>query len=61
LQLSFRHHLLWRLWPAYLLFPIVVFLGLQLLKLVFEKPPSAGEEQPEETRTNDEGPLDSRS
>jgi hypothetical protein len=59
LQLSFRHHLLWRLWPVYLLFPIVVFLGLQLLKLVFEKPPPAGEEQPKDTRTNGEGPLDS--
>jgi hypothetical protein len=35
LRLPFRDHLLWRLWPVYLLTPIVLFLLLQLLQLVF--------------------------
>jgi hypothetical protein len=35
LKLPFREHLLWRLWPVYLLGPIVVFLLLQFLRLVF--------------------------
>jgi hypothetical protein len=57
LQLSFRHHFLWRLWPVYLLFPIVVFLGLQLLKLVFEKaPPSSGRHPQGSGGSGDEPP-----
>jgi predicted dehydrogenase len=35
LQLPFRHHILWRLWPAYLLAAILFFLLLQPLRLVF--------------------------
>ena len=35
LRLPFRHHLLWRIWPFYLLGPIAVFLFLQLLKFAF--------------------------
>lgn len=35
LQLPFRHHLWWRLWPLYVLAPILVFLLLQPLRLVF--------------------------
>ncbi len=46
----FRHHLLWRLWPLYLLTPIILFLLLQLLRLVFyERPPPP---RREETTTN---------
>jgi predicted dehydrogenase len=35
LKLPFRESLLWRLWPVYLLGPIVAFLLLQFLRLVF--------------------------
>jgi predicted dehydrogenase len=41
LKLPFRDHLLWRLWPVYLLGPIVVFLLLQFLRLVFRAPSRA--------------------
>ena len=34
----FRKHILWRLWPAYLLAPFAIFLLLQSLKLAFPKP-----------------------
>ncbi len=40
LDLPFRHHVLWRMWPLYLLAPILVFLLLQLLRLVFYAPAS---------------------
>jgi hypothetical protein len=35
LHLPFREHPLWRIWPAYLLAPAVIFLALQFLRLVF--------------------------
>lgn len=35
LHLPFRHHLWWRIWPAYLLAPTLIFLALQFLRLVF--------------------------
>ncbi len=34
LHLPFRHHLWWKLWPVYLVVPILIFLALQLLQLV---------------------------
>ncbi|QDU95914.1 Gfo/Idh/MocA family oxidoreductase [Lignipirellula cremea] len=39
----FRDHLLWRLWPAYVLAPLLVFLLLQSLQFVFVSP--GGENQ----------------
>ena len=38
LQLPIRNTFLWRLWPAALVLPLGVFLLLQLLRLVFERP-----------------------
>ncbi len=38
LQLPIRNTFLWRLWPAALILPLGVFLVLQLLRLVFERP-----------------------
>ena len=38
LQAPFRNHFLWRLWPLYLLTPIAIFLGMQLLQLAISKP-----------------------
>ncbi len=35
LQLPFRRHILWRLWPLYLAAPFAIFLLLQLFQLVF--------------------------
>jgi len=35
LRLPFRHHVLWKIWPLYLLTPLALFLTLQLLKFVF--------------------------
>jgi predicted dehydrogenase len=43
LNLPFREHLLWRLWPVYLLAPIVIFLLLQGLRLVFRPSNAASE------------------
>ena len=37
LQLPFRTHILWRLWPFYLLLPLTAFLVLQLLRLIFPR------------------------
>ena len=37
LQLPFREHPLWRIWPLYLLAALAVFLLLQVFKLVFQK------------------------
>ena len=37
LQLPIRGTLLWRLWPFALIAPLAVFLGLQLLQLVFKR------------------------
>jgi predicted dehydrogenase len=41
LQAPFRNHFLWRLWPVYLLAPILIFLLLQLLQLAISKPKSS--------------------
>jgi predicted dehydrogenase len=41
LQLPFRNHVLWQLWPVYLLVPIVFFLLLQFLQLVFRDRPKS--------------------
>jgi predicted dehydrogenase len=35
LQLPFRQHILWRLWPLYLTAPFAIFLLLQFFQLVF--------------------------
>ena len=37
LKLPLRNHALWRLWPHFLLVLVVVFLLLQLLRLVFQR------------------------
>jgi myo-inositol 2-dehydrogenase/D-chiro-inositol 1-dehydrogenase len=39
LQLPLRNTIVWRLWPLALILPLALFLLLQLLRLVFERPP----------------------
>ncbi len=43
LRLPFREHILWKMWPIYLLVPLAVFLVLQLLKFVFSTSEPAAE------------------
>jgi len=42
LRPPFRDHFLWRIWPVYVLTPILIFLLLQTLKFAFREPPAAG-------------------
>lgn len=45
LRLPFRDHILWRIWPLYVLVPLLVFLLLQFLRLAIRRPnpPESGE------------------
>lgn len=40
LRLPLRESVIWRLWPLALIVPLAIFLGLQFLQTVIQKPPS---------------------